>query len=211
MNRNFKDLTGKKFGRLTATKIVGKSKSGNFNWLCKCDCGNIKEVIGSGLKNGHTKSCGCLRRLLSSKRNSTHGMSNNLEYKNWAKMKSRCLNKNIQGYKNWGGRGITVCDRWLNSFENFFEDMGKRPIGMSIDRIDNNGNYCKENCRWATRKEQMRNMRINKMLTYKGETKCLAEWSEKLDINYHTLSSRIRYGWSVDKILSQQRSVQIIS
>lgn len=193
------DLVGQKFGRLTVVKTTGKDKQGNYVWLCQCDCGNITKVRGYILKIGNTKSCGCLRKDIMTKKFRTHGMAKTTEYKSWANMKNRCLNKNLDCYKYYGGRGIKVCDEWKNSFETFYKDMGDKPKGTNIDRIDNNGNYCKENCRWATRKEQMRNTRRNKMITYRKETMSLAEWAERLSINYPMLWQRLKRGWSIEK------------
>jgi hypothetical protein len=159
--------SGDKYGRLTIVKEVERyiKPSGHtqrqFN--CKCECGN--EIITKlyYLTNGDTKSCGCLNLELSKKRRITHNLSRTKEYKNWLKMKERCYNPNTKGYEYWGGRGIKVCDRWLNSFENFLTDMGERPtLKHSIDRIDNNGNYEPSNCRWATPHQQSQNRRIIK-------------------------------------------------
>jgi hypothetical protein len=125
---------------------------------CICDCGNIRSVNLTGLRNGSIKSCGCKEIIYPHK---THGNTNSVEYRTWADMKSRCYNTKVKNYKNYGGRGIIVCDRWLNSFQNFLEDMGKRPDGYTIDRINVDGNYEPNNVRWATWKEQQNNRRNN--------------------------------------------------
>lgn len=191
-------MTGQKFNRLTVIKHIE-----NYKCLCKCDCGNVKEISGNHLRSGRTKSCGCLKKEMTMDRNKTHGMSESKEYIIWSAMNQRCSNKNNKGYKYYGGRGIKVCKGWLK-FENFYKDMGNKPQGLSLDRIDNSKGYCKENCRWATRKEQQRNTRYNKMIAYKGETKCLVEWSEELNMNYNTLLSRLcRYNMSIEKAFTK--------
>lgn len=153
------NLMGQKFGRLTVIEPTEKRKGG-IVWKCVCDCGNKREVSAGILRSGRAISCGCWRR----KRTVKHGCSRlgfvTPEYRTWYSMKRRCLNSNNKFYKYYGGRGIIVCDRWLNSFENFLEDMGERPNPeLSIDRINNDGNYEPNNCRWATQKEQMAHIR----------------------------------------------------
>lgn len=136
--------------------------------------------------------------------NLIHGMSYTVYYRTWSNIKSRCLNKNTKFYKDYGGRGIKICDRWLNSFENFYEDMGERPSNKhSLDRIDNDGDYCKENCRWATWIQQSRNSRNTRMITYKGETYCLTKWAEMLDIKYSALIYRLNKGWNVEDVFNK--------
>jgi hypothetical protein len=152
------EMIGKRFGRWTVIKRAGTDKRGQILWECICDCGNIRAINGWDLRNKKTKSCGCLRKEISTK----HGMSAAQTYKSWANMKRRCNNPNNTHYENYGGRGIKIEDiRWLK-FENFFADMGERPEGCSIDRRNNNLGYFKENCRWATSTVQSRNQRIRK-------------------------------------------------
>lgn len=159
------DRIGKKFGRLLVVEEScshiqesGKKKS---MWKCKCDCGNDVVVAGSNLQNGNTKSCGCLNKQILSDIKTKHKMCKDSSYKSWEMMLQRCTNSNRDNYKHYGGRGITVCDRWLK-FENFYADMGDRPEGTSIDRIDVNGNYEPRNCKWSTHKEQCINRRSSK-------------------------------------------------
>lgn len=188
------DLTGKRFGRLVViayAETVGKQGNRKIKWLCQCDCGKTKTIAGNSLNSGATKSCGCLAKESTSKRSITHGMSNTQAYTAWTNMKTRCNNPSGHDIKNYSNCGIIVCKHWLNSFENFFEDMGKPPKGKSIERIDNNKGYSPENCKWATRKEQMRNTRYNRLVSYQGQTRCVAEWAEILGIKRKILINRL--------------------
>jgi len=157
------DLTGKRFGKLVVEHRLQETKNGAVVWSCICDCGNKSKVITTNLKNGTTNSCGCIRKIKSSLIFKTHGLTNSKTYRVWSGMKTRCLNKKSTNYSSYGGRGITICERW-NSFTNFLEDMGERPEGMTLDRIDVNGNYEPSNCRWASKEQQAQNKRKLKMV-----------------------------------------------
>lgn len=157
----FQDLTGRQFGRLTVLRRTAEnSKDGRPQWECQCVCGERVVLRGASLRTGNTRSCGCLQKESVGALRRTHGGSNTDEYETWLGMKKRCLNHAHHKYPEYGGRGIVVCDRWRNSFENFILDMGPKPSPQhSLDRIDNDGPYDKDNCRWATSIEQSRNRR----------------------------------------------------
>jgi len=193
---NIEHLIGKKFYYYT---IIGEcdvfTKTNNKlrGVICKCDCGNIKNIKLASILSGNTKSCGCLSKINPNRK--THGFANTSEYNIWLSAKQRCYNKNRKGYHRWGGRGIKMCDRWLESFENFYEDMGaKTSKNYSLERIDNNGNYCKENCKWATIKEQANNRITNNNITYNGQTKNITQWAEYFNIPKKLLSNRLNKG-----------------
>ncbi len=187
------NVVRQKFGRLFVVSRAGITKEGQATWNCICDCGKETIVQGRFLRNGRIKSCGCLQREVASVRHFKHGMYGTSTYHIWDAMKSRCLNKNSVHYKNYGGRGIGVCDRWVSSFVDFFADMGERPEGLTIERIDNDGDYTPENCKWATRQEQSRNCRRNRMIEYQGETLCLLDWAKRLGMSYNGLKARLAH------------------
>lgn len=198
------DLTGQKFNMLTVIKELGVVKSGRSNnvvWLCQCECGNETQVQTRILKSGGVKSCGCLAKINHPK---THNMSFTPEYACLKGIKSRCHNPKNKKWHLYGGRGIKVCERWLgkDGLVNFVADMGLRPSpDHSIDRIDTNGHYEPNNCRWATTKVQNRNKRNNNYLEYKGEVKTLTDWAEQFGISRNTVTGRLNSGWTVEQAL----------
>lgn len=189
-----KNMTGLQFGRLNVVAFAGLHEDLSAKWLCVCSCGNSATVRGASLRSGRSKSCGCLKKEIASvtfKRvKTTHGKSGSEIYEVWKGIIKRCKNKNKKDFNNYGGRGITVCDRWLD-FDNFYSDMGEKPEGMSIDRINNDGNYEPQNCRWATRSEQSRNKRNNRWFTLNGKTMTLADWADSIGISHSSLSERL--------------------
>lgn len=191
------DLTGKKFGKLCAVKLVKTIPCKGAVWLCKCDCGGEKEVLSSYLSSGGTRSCGCII----GKNNIFHGLSGTGTYRSWNHMKQRCLNPNDDAYEQYGGRGITIHQPWIDSFEEFVKDMGIRPPKTTIDRIDNDGPYSPANCRWAGYEKQNNNLSSNILISYKGETKTCMEWAKKFGLSWACLSSRIKRGWEPEKAL----------
>ena len=198
-----KNLIGKRFGKLIVKERLENDKNGKARWLCECDCGNLSTTKTSYLTSGQTKSCGCIKKSVLGDNTRKHGMSNSRMYNIWCMIKRRCYKKKAQYYKNYGGRGIKMSNGWKNSFEKFWEDMkeGYREE-LTIERINNNGNYCKENCRWANRNEQMNNMRRNRIICFNGVSKTMSEWSKETGIPYSTIRSRFRYGWTVEKALT---------
>lgn len=205
--RCFKDLTGQVFGRLTVISPHHTTRLGTY-WNCKCICGNECVVLTTKLSNGHTTSCGCRKEEINqaiSDMNKTHELSNSRIYSIYRGMISRCYNNYSTNYKRYGGRGITVCQEWLDDFMNFYNwamDNGYSD-DLSIDRIDPNGNYEPSNCRWATAKEQANNTRSTVFLTYNGETKSASEWAEITGIRQGTIVRRkTSYGWSDEECLT---------
>ena len=197
------DLVGLKYGRLVVTGLADKKAGRRLHWECSCECGGFIVVRGSELKAGNTVSCGCYNRQAASARLLTHGFCRFPEYSIWTGLVLRCTDPKIKQYPDYGGRGITVCEEWL-SFENFYRDMGPRPSRQhSLDRKDNNGNYCKDNCRWATMKEQQNNRRSNRILELGGESLTMSQWSDKIGIRPGTILARLSSGWSVERALTQ--------
>lgn len=202
---------GERFGRLIILEEVpNENKKRRF--LCKCDCGNLKEAIGSDLRNGNTKSCGCLAYENLLKRNYKHGGSFHESYTNWREMQTRCYIVSSPSYLKYGGSGIFVCRRWRKNFWAFVKDIGKKPSEEhTVDRIDNNGPYAPWNCRWATKKEQARNRNTNRNIFYRNKTKCLTDWSKYTGISKETLRIRIenhgiKFAFE-EPVLSQEKRI----
>lgn len=187
-----------------------KRKTGSvYEWwgLFKCTCGNEFTANIYRVKTGVTKSCGCRKRTTGLTNNKKHGQAKDSgrtrEYITWESMKQRCLNPKCKAFANYGGRGIKVCDKWQNSFESFFMDMGIKPSNASLERIDVNGDYTPENCRWASVKEQSRNKRNTRWIKAFGQTKSLPQWCEEYSMNYKTVERRILKGWNFERAISQ--------
>lgn len=201
------DLAGKTFGRLTVTdrapRLSGYTQA---RWVCRCDCGNVNVVFGYVLRRGAVTSCGCrlAEMLASGDMRRTHGMTGSPEHVIWAKMRSRCCNPADPAYRDYGGRGITVCDQW-RSFSVFLADMGRRPEGKTLDRRDNDGPYSPDNCHWASRKEQVRNRRTTVWLECRGERLTLQEWAERIGISPSAMWVRYRNGHRGERLLAPPR------
>lgn len=197
-------LTGRRFGRLAVGARAANDRQGKPMWHCLCDCGSQTIVRSIALRNGSSQSCGCLARELTRTRSITHGRTSTREWETWHRMKQRCYDPGIDGYMRYGGRGIQVCDRWRDSFEIFYSDMGDRPgPGYSIERVNNDGDYCPENCKWATAGEQARNRSTTVMITAEGRTMTAAEWARELNMSQTTISERISRGWTPARAVSE--------
>lgn len=197
MEKDKSDLTGMKFERLTVLGDGGKDKFNNRLWKCRCDCGEITFATRTALKSGHKRSCGCLMRERVGNMRRIDGRSSDNLYHLYYNIRNRCTNPNDPNYKYYGGRGIALCKEWRDweSFKDWATLKGYEK-GLTLDRIDVNGNYEPSNCRWITQAEQMRNTRKTRFLTYKGETKPLIEWCEILGISFNTASARFTRGWT---------------
>lgn len=201
----FVDLTGRKFNRLKVLGFSHRNKQRNSMWICKCECGSKIIARGSDLLNGHSTSCGCIKKSLLSKLRKKHGLTGTRIYEIWKHLIRRSTKEQDRRYKDYGARGITVCNEWKRSFIAFYEwavDNGYRE-NLTIDRIDNNKGYNPSNCRWATPVQQARNKRNNHYITLNGETHCISEWAEKLGISQYTISRRLRSGWSEERSLKE--------
>jgi hypothetical protein len=179
------DITGQRFGRLIALKpMKNRARDRHVQWFCRCDCGTEKIIVGNNLRSGAVNSCGCFRKEYFKELYSTHKLSKTRTYKVWCYAKTRCTNPNIESWHRYGGRGISMCEKWWNSYEAFLEDMGECPAGMTLERIDNDGDYEPNNCKWATWKEQYNNTARNIYVFYKGEKLTMAQYCELRGLKY---------------------------
>ncbi len=197
---NFVDIEGQKFNQLTVLGIIEKRPK-KVVWLCECECGTLTPVLTSNLSNGHTQSCGCWKKELIRNRSITHGMRNTSEYRSYVHAKDRCNNPNDASYPDYGGRGIEFR---FNSFEEFFDHMGYKPLPkLTLERIGNDGHYEKGNVKWATRREQNNNKRSTRWLTHQGRKQTLAQWCRELHLNRKTIWARLNNGWSDSDALTR--------
>jgi len=196
------DLVGRRFTRLLVLRR-DRTAAGHVYWLCRCDCGGRTTVSGSHLKRGRIESCGCLHRERTAERNRRHGDARpkTPEYYAWIGAKGRCFNKRDAAYPKYGGRGIAMCEEWRRDFATFLRDMGRRPPGASLDRIDNDGPYAPRNCRWATRTTQNSNRRGNRLLTLDGRTMTLTAWAQTSGLTRGALLMRLKRGWPLRRAL----------
>lgn len=206
------DLTGQRFGRLVALKYEGRTKSYQSRWLVLCDCGNQTIVLAGALKSKKTQSCGCLQRERTSKAKTTHGLYHDQNRRRsklnrvWCTMKERCQNPNSKSFKDYGGRGITICDEW-QKYQPFFvwAMLHGYQEGLQIERMNNDGNYEPDNCRWATKKEQGKNKRNNITISFNGKTQILREWADELQVDRRLLEARVKRGWPPERILTVRK------
>lgn len=204
-------MIGQEFGRLTVVKYIEfRKKSRNHFWECRCECGTIVQVSQGHLKTGHTKSCGCIgkeRMHSPDNPNYKHGLSHSPEWSTWQRILQVTQNPRSTGYYKYGGRGIKCCQRWLDSFDAFFADMGKRPTPRhQIEREDNNGDYCPENCVWALPTVQANNTRRNRRITYQGKTQSLKQWCDEINVNYAMALQRIiKLKWNPVRAITQPK------
>jgi hypothetical protein len=209
LGRDVLDHTGKQYHDVFVVSFAGRDSCGQILWNCRCKCGT--EFVRRAQSLKLLKSCGCLKVItgpaVGKEHSTTHGKTKTVEYKTWIGILARCNNPNDQHFPQYGGRGITVCERWRKSFTSFLADMGTRPSDKhSIDRYpDNDGNYEPGNCRWATRSEQQRNKSVNRWLELNGETLTLAEWSERTGLPQNTILNRLKRNLPIERVLSPQR------
>ncbi len=195
------DIAGRRFGRLTAIRFLESRRfHGKWKriWMCQCDCGVATEIRIDYLTSGDTRSCGCWVKEINERgRRYKHGGANTTEFNIWCSMRQRCNSPSCHAYQDYGGRGITVCERW-SKFEAFLADMGPRPKGLTLERINNDSGYSPENCRWASRTEQANNRRSNRIIAYLGESKTLAQWASVFNVSHSTMWNRLRVGMPME-------------
>jgi hypothetical protein len=199
------NMAGRYYGRLYVLRRAGSGTSRRAMWMCLCDCGATSTARGDCLRRGEASSCGCFQResLARRKPGTTHGKSGSPEWFSWKNMRTRCENPGRPDWGRYGGRGIVVCDRWQD-FLNFLSDMGPRPTGTTLDRIDSNGDYEPGNCRWATDIEQQNNKRNNHRIEYAGRTQTITEWARETGLRSDTLRFRLGSGWPIDRALTEK-------
>jgi len=198
----FKDLTGQKFGRLQVVSFHGRNKNNQSIWLCRCDCKTSLPVESKNLLSGTTKSCGCLMKELAGDRARTHGQTKTRAYKVWINIKDRCFNPRHKSWKDYGGRGITMHPAWRDSFEAFYRDVGEPPVGLSIDRKNNDGNYEPGNVRFTDMFTQHNNRRGNRLIAFNGKIRTIAQWARIVGVKKATLYKRFEEGWSIKRTLT---------
>lgn len=197
------DRTGHIYGRFIVLSLDASNQKKDARWICRCECGTIKSILAMTLSRGDSKSCGCLLKELASIRATTHGQTKSMEHRSWDSMRQRCNNSKHHAFTNYGGRGIKICERW-SIFENFLEDMGpRRSLKYSLDRINNDGNYEPENCRWATEAEQKLNRSDSHIIEFNGVKKNLCTWAKENGISFSALSQRLKAGWDFERAIKQ--------
>lgn len=191
-------MTGQRFGKLTVLYRGENTSSGQTRWVCRCDCGNITNTVAYSLTHGLIVSCGCYQREITINRNRKHNMSNTRIYRIYREMLRRCYDSKRPTYKDYGGRGIIVCDEWKNDFMSFYKWAIKNGYtdNLTIERIDVNGNYCPENCTWIIKEDQSKNRRMSHKITINGETYCIAEWAKIMNIKPRLIMVRLNRGWT---------------
>ncbi len=205
------DISGQRVGRLVVLRPHRKPGVASLFYWCRCDCGNERVVGAQNLRRGITQSCGCLQKERASKASLQHGMSHTSIHNTWMSMLQRCNDKKCSAYKDYGARGVKVCDRWLD-FRNFLEDMGLPPQkGLTLDRYPNNdGNYEPGNVRWATKKEQANNRRSSRFITFRGKTMTVTQWEDYFSFARGVVAHRLYNGWTVERALTQPQKVIIL-
>lgn len=199
-------MIGEKFGRLVVTASAPRNYDGRLMWMCHCECGAGKAILQRSLQRGLTNSCGCLQRetfsAMAKAKSYRHGYAKTPTYISWQAMKTRCFNEKDEHWPDYGGRGITVCERW-GEFQNFLADMGERPAGMTLDRIDVNGNYQPGNCRWANQETQASNKRNTVLVEAEGKSQSVSAWAREKGLSPITLHGRLQKGWSIERALNE--------